>query len=371
MALRIFLASDFHLGMKFAGYPDGARERLVEARFQSLERAVREAGERGADLFVVAGDLFDRVSMARRDVERAAKILAGFTGRLAAVLPGNHDFLSPDGEMWRSFRDACGGSVLVLDEPRPYPLGHADIDACLYPGPCTSKHSKQNAVGWVKSAPRPSGPGLAIGVAHGSLEGISPDFEGDYYPMTSAELRDAGMQLWLIGHTHVRFPRTPGTHDLLFIPGTPEPDGFDCAHEGGAWLLEIGPAGEASARPVRTGALRFIDTEIAIGSTADLEAFERTFSTAEAGSLLVRARLSGRLPRELIAEIGQVRQRLTERLLHLDLRDDAVREEITAEGIDAEFVEGSFPHALLRRLLDEGDLEALQIAHGLLEEARR
>jgi exonuclease SbcD len=371
MAMKILLCSDFHLGMKFAGYPEGVRERLVEARFQSLERAVHEAGERGADLLVVAGDLFDRVSMARRDVERAARTLAGFTGRLAAVLPGNHDIVSPDSELWRSFRDASGGSVLVLDEPRPYPLAHADIDACLYPGPCTLFHSKQNAVGWVKTAPRPPGSGLAIGVAHGSLEGISPDFEGDYYPMTRTELRDAGMQLWMIGHTHLRFPQAPGAHDRLFIPGTPEPDGFDCAHEGGAWLLEIGPAVEVSTQPVRTGALRFVDTEIAIRSKADLEAFERRFSTEEAGSLLVRARLSGRLPRELIAEIGQAGRRLTERLLHLDMRADAVREEITAEAIDAEFVEGSFPHALLRRLLAEGDLEALQIAHGLLEEARR
>ena len=95
----------------------------------------------------------------------------------------------------------------------------------------------------------------------------------------------------------------PGPRDAgpLFFPGHSQPDGFDCAHEGRAWLLGIGPAGEASAEPARTGALRFIDTEMAIGSAADLEAFERTFSTAEAGSLLVRARLSGRAPRELIA----------------------------------------------------------------------
>jgi hypothetical protein len=59
------------------------------------------------------------------------------------------------------------------------------------------------------------------------------------------------------------------------------------------------------------------------------------------------------------------------RLLHLDLRTDGLREEITAEAIDREFVEGSFPHALLRRLADAGDLEALEMARGLIEEARR
>jgi DNA repair protein SbcD/Mre11 len=370
VATKIFLCSDFHLGMTFAGYPDAVRERLVEARFQSLERVVREAGERAADLLVVAGDLFDRVLIARRDVERAARTLAGFPGRLAAVLPGNHDFLSTDGEPWRSFRDAAAGSVLVLDEPRPYPLAQYDIAACLYPGPCTSKHSKRDAVGWVTSAARVPGSGTAIGVAHGSLEGISPDFEGDYYPMSRAALGRAGMHLWLLGHTHLRYPQAPGRTDRIFIPGTPEPDGFDCAHEGGAWLLTVGEDG-AAAEPVRTGALRFLEVQAAVRSPADLEALEKKLSGTGSGSLLVRARLSGRVSRGLLEEVERARQRLSGRLLHLDLRTEGLREEITAEAIDAEYAEGSFPHRLLTRLREAGDLEALEAAHGLLGEARR
>ncbi len=303
VATKIFLCSDFHLGMKFAGYPDAARERLVEARFQALERAVREAGERAADLFVVAGDLFDRVSVARRDVERAARTLAGFPGRLVAVLPGNHDFLSTDGEPWRTFRDASGHSVLLLEEPRPYPLAQYDIAACLYPGPCTSKLSKKNAIGWVRAAVRPPGCGTAIGVAHGSVEGISPDLQGEYFPMTRAELREAGMEAWLLGHTHLRFPQAPGSGERLFIPGTPEPDGFDCAHEGGAWLLTVGEDGSVSADPVRTGALRFLEVHADVRSPADLEALERKLSVPDAGSLLVRARLSGRVTRGLLEEV--------------------------------------------------------------------
>jgi len=369
--MKIFLCSDFHLGMTFAGYPDGVREKLVEARFQSLERAVREAGERRSDLLVVAGDLFDRISASRRDVERAARCLAGFSGRLAAVLPGNHDFLAPDDRVWRAFRDASGGSVLVLDEPRPFPVSDYDLDACLYPGPCTAKHSARNAIGWVKDAPRPPGLSRSIGVAHGSLEGVSPDFAGDYHPMTRAELRDAGVDLWLLGHTHARYPETPGGGDRIFFPGTPEPDGFDCPHEGSAWALELGDDGGVSAQPVRTGAFRFVDTAAEVRTPVDLEAFERRFAGPEAKAVLLRARLSGRAPRDLFAEIEQARGRLAARLLHLDLRTDGLREEITAAAIDSEFVEGSFPHSLLRSLLEAGDLESLEIAHGLLGEARR
>jgi len=308
--------------------------------------------------------------VARGDVQRAAEMLRGFTGRLAAVLPGNHDFLSSGDDLWRIFRDASGGSVLVLEQPRPYPLAHYDLDACLYPGPCTSKHSKRNAIGWVRDAPREPAARYRIGVAHGSLEGVSPDFAGDYYPMTRAELGEAGLDLWLLGHTHARFPDVPAG-ERIFFPGTPEPDGFDCTHEGGAWLLDLGEDGGISAQPVRTGAFRFVDLDLGIRTTADLESLEKRFSGPEAKAVLARVRLSGRAPRELLDEVEQARRRMAGRLLNLDLRTDGLREEITVEAIDREFAEGSFPHALLRRLADAGDFESLEMAHGLIEEARR
>ena len=64
--MKIFLTSDVHLGMKFAGYP-GVQERLVQARFDALKRCVDIANEKACELFVVGGDLFDRVFIRRRD----------------------------------------------------------------------------------------------------------------------------------------------------------------------------------------------------------------------------------------------------------------------------------------------------------------
>ena len=95
MALSVFLTSDLHLGMKFAGYPEAPQAALVEARFACLSRMVEEAGRRRCDLLVVAGDLFDRISVTRHDIQRAAETLRSFPGKLVAVLPGNHDYLGP------------------------------------------------------------------------------------------------------------------------------------------------------------------------------------------------------------------------------------------------------------------------------------
>ncbi|HET6452378.1 MAG TPA: metallophosphoesterase [Spirochaetia bacterium] len=371
MPLRVLLTSDLHLGMKFAGYPEDVRAALVEARFTCLDRVVAGANAAESDLLVIAGDLFESVGAAQRDILRAAKSLGAFRGKLVAVLPGNHDYLSGEDKLWTKFRDHAGDGVLLLDAARPWPLTGYDLDACLYPGPCTDKHSPANAIGWVRAAEKDRGIRHHIGVAHGSLEGLSLDREGLYYPMKLAELAETGVKTWLIGHTHLPFPTEPGPRDLAFIAGTPEPDGFDCTHGGSAWSLDLADDGAISAAPVPTGELRFRDEARTVHSAADLDRLERELTAGAPKRTLLRLRLSGRAPRPVLDDIEGVRARLRAALLHLDFRTDQLREEITADAIDREYPAGSFPHSLLSALAAEDDQEALQIAHDFLQELGR
>jgi DNA repair protein SbcD/Mre11 len=367
--MRILLTSDLHLGMKFAGYPT-IQSTLSEARFACLERIVAIANSEACEAVVIAGDLFERVGVARRDIQRVGAILEGFAGRLVAVLPGNHDYVAPGDGLWPTFKESCSDAVLVLDRARPYPLSHYDIDACLYPGPCTSKHAEANAIGWVRAETKDHAVRHHIGIAHGSLAGFSPDMDGRYYPMTPEELRDAGVDAWLLGHTHVAFPASPSPTDRIFCAGTPEPDGLDCTGEGGAWILDFDQTPAIRARMVRTGAYRFRDDAERITGSGDLERIEQAYLNDDARRTVLRLRLSGRVDRETLAGIGSFATRLAPRVLHLDLRSDEVREQLTAEGIDAEYPTGSFPHTLLSRLAAAEDLEALEIAHDLLRETR-
>jgi DNA repair exonuclease SbcCD nuclease subunit len=383
MSLRVFLTSDLHLGMKFAQYPTAHAE-LEEERFLCLERMVAEAGARSCDLLVVAGDLFHRVSVSKRDLERAALALRAFPGKCVAVLPGNHDYFSSDDELWPRFREKCGDSFLFLNEQRPYPLRGYDIDACLYPGPCLSIHSATSAVGWVRAAAKDGAVRHHIGVAHGSLEGVSPDFNENYFPMKVADLLAGGLDAWLLGHTHVRYPERPSRQDRIYYPGTPAPDGFDCAHEGSAWLLELDSDREVSAQPLTTGRIRFAVREVQVKGSEDLEALEKEYGGAESAGYvdaesagyvgaearrtLLRLRLTGRVTREILSRIGPLGARMAERLMHLELRSEDLREEITREAIDREYPVGSFPHSLLTQLAEAGEQEALRIAHELLQE---
>ena len=74
MSLKMFLTSDVHLGMKFSTHQKVQGE-LAEARFLTLSNLVQKANEEHCDLFVVAGDLFERENAAKRDILRAVRTL--------------------------------------------------------------------------------------------------------------------------------------------------------------------------------------------------------------------------------------------------------------------------------------------------------
>lgn len=368
--MRIFLTSDVHLGMKFAGYPS-VQEKLIEARFEALKRCVDIANDQECNLFVVGGDLFDRVSVAKGDIQRAADILGDFQGRLVAVLPGNHDFVTqrPDG-LWAIFKGFADNHVLVLESKKTYPLKPYDLDANLYAAPCESKHSPENCIGWIRASEKDENVRFHIGIAHGSLEGLSPDFDKNYYPMTESELLSCGLDLWLMGHTHIPYPAEPGPKSKVFYPGTPEPDGFDCEHEGKGLVIEIDEDKQISASFISTGACRFCHEEVEISSWSDAEDIMARYSVSEHRKTLLKLKMKGRLSEEEYKKLSLVFKNLEKNLSFVDIDSTDVTIKITPEVIDREFTENSFPHRLLKQLAENQDFEALQTAYELIRETQ-
>lgn len=373
MPVHLLHTADLHLGMKFTGrYPPEVRDRLIKARLETLHNLVKAANNAGAAVLVIAGDLFHDQNLPRRDIRAAAEALGHFAGRLVLVLPGNHDFLQ-EGEcpLWDRFLEAADDKVLLLKEAQPYSLRQWDLPLVIYPGPCTAKHSPTNAIGWIEPGPREPDC-WHIGVAHGSLEGVSPDFEGQYYPMSQAELARTGLDLWLLGHTHVRLPETDqGRESRVFVAGTPEPDGFDCRHAGGAWLIELNEDRSLTYRSLGTGRHRFSVYNVELNTEDDLEALRARFRRLNPERDLVRLALQGRLPGELFAQRGRWLEELKQQVLYLEADLSCLFRRITIEDVDREFTAGSFPHRLLTRLVEAGkDPRVLQVAYDLIQEVR-
>ena len=369
--LRIFLISDIHLGLKFSGFPEIQKE-LADARFETLQRCVERANEEKCHIFAVGGDMFDKVTVAKRDVTRAAHILSKFEGNAVAVMPGNHDYISlGQDDLWHSFMKEAGDNILLLQQQKIYPLDHYDLDVNIYPAPCDSKHSSENNIGWVEKEEKDKDVKFHVGMAHGSLEGLSPDFNKDYFPMTETELMHCGLDIWLLGHTHIPFPEKPDIRDEVFYPATPEPDGFDCHHEGKALILDIDDKKKITANFISTGQYRFLHDDVRIKSWRDVEKMQKRYSVNEHKKTLLKLKLSGRLPEEDYRKLPDVRDALQKHLAYLQYDDTKLTVEITVDVIDKEFPQDSFSHRLLSSFIKVDDMEALQSAYDLIKGARK
>lgn len=370
MAIKVFHTGDLHLGMlyKSRGYAEGVREELVRARFETLARMIQKANEQECQLFVVAGDLFERLNVRKEQVREAARMLSGFHG-LCVVLPGNHDYYTPDSPLWGSFLKEAGDNILLLSEPRPYSLKDYNLEAVLYPAPCQAKHSAVGVIDWIKDPGEKPEARWHLGLAHGSVRGYSPDFDDNYYPMEEEALRAAGLHFWFLGHTHVSIPAgdrfTDGT--AFAYCGTPEPDGFDCGHRGAAWIIRLdrdGVEGEA----VTTGRYRFLDMEETVHDAGDLERLVRELSVDGTHTLL-RLKLRGILPRDDFENRHRWRGELEKGLFYLKWDDAALQMEITRDTIGDLYPRGSFPYRLLENLAERGEQQALQLAYTLMKGA--
>src|SRR5262245_2501427 len=101
MALARFLqVSDLHLGAPFRWLPAGRREARRRDQRTVLERAVRQAIERGVDAILFPGDLFDQEGT---DAATLAFALGAFDVPgcpPVLIAPGNHDPFSEQSLCW-------------------------------------------------------------------------------------------------------------------------------------------------------------------------------------------------------------------------------------------------------------------------------
>lgn len=375
MSIRILHTADNHLCKKFngRGYSDEVREALVEERFLCLERTVKLANDKKADFLVIAGDLFDVTSVAQRDIKRTAEILSHFEGTNTLVLPGNHDYFeSGANKLWSDFKKYISDNIIVLDTCEPLKIEVGDETVNFYPGPCNSKTSKTNVIGWVKAVDKNASE-YHIGIAHGSVKGYSPDMKNEYFVMTEEELRASGADFWLLGHIHVRYPAVPqSTNPTFFYSSTPTPDGFDHKHEGFVWLLEIDENKNIQMESLRTGEYRFYTLEEAVNSIQDIYALREKLLGTEGEKALVKLKLNGRISEEDKTELQKAVEDIRAQLAYIEVEDDDVKLHITRDYIDKSFTPNSLPHRLLSHLsVDEDDNMALQLANELIERIKQ
>lgn len=379
--IKIFVTGDNHFGKKYDRYPE-IRDRLVDNRFVCFEKMVEKAEQEGCDIFAVTGDLFDNCSSIRKsDVERVVRILAGFAGRVL-VLPGNHDYYTGEEKVWKDFDDAlrtCDNNIIRLDRFEPYPIEIAEETVVIYPAFCRSKHSRENNLGWIKEMSVLKSGQINVGMAHGAIEGVTPDMQKEYFLMTEPELQAIPMDVWLVGHTHIPYPGGLSEDEeiggyRIFNAGTHAQTDLHNNTRGYGFIISVdkqGDKAQVSAKKYQSGTIFFYDIAVRVSSAEgdSLEALlQEKLDPLEAESV-VRLTVAGSVFSEEYSRRRELYKKYCDRFLSWELQDDELHEEITLDRVREEFAESSFAAKLMEAL--QGDQTEQQMAYELLQECSR
>lgn len=367
--IRIFVTGDNHIGLKYASHEQAAV--LVSARIAAFEGMVAAANAEGCGLFVITGDLFENTyGIAKRDIQALLGILSQFEGTVA-VLPGNHDHYDGDVKVWQYFRDVMTtcDNVMLLTDYRPYPLDIGGEEVVLYPALCTSLHSApgENNLGWIKQQAIVPDHVYRIGIAHGAVDGETIDNEGQYFLMQRAELESIPVDAWLIGHTHVPFPRNlTGDYapcERILNAGTHVQTDVACNTEGQCFVVELGDDKTVRAKKFISGNLRFYRRSVTLAA-GEMDRLLDEALTDIGDNSVVELMLSGAVTaEEYDARDAVIGQKLA-RFVEGSYNDYALSQLISRELIETEFPETSFSAGLLTALLDNP--KEAQLAYELL-----
>lgn len=356
--LKIFVTGDNHIGLKYASHEQATI--IAESRITAFEGMIEAANKEKCDLFVITGDLFENTySISKREIKTLLDYLSCFNG-IVVVLPGNHDYYDKDVKVWRYFKDAIASydNIMLLTEYHPYKLTANDEDVFLYPALCTSLHSApgQNNLDWIKKANIENDRAYHIGIAHGAVEGETIDNEGQYFLMKRPELESISVDAWLIGHTHVPFPRNLTenftTGNKIFNAGTHVQTDVSCNTEGLCFVVEIDDNKTVKAKKIVSGTLRFYRKNITVtgGEMANIINHE----LADIGNnSIVDIILTGAVSAEEYENKNKIIDNALSRFVEGTYNDYALSKLISKELIESEFPETSFSAGLLTALLDE------------------
>lgn len=368
--LRIFVTGDNHIGMKYASHEQAAI--LASSRITAFEGMVKTANHENCALFAITGDLFENTySVSKRDIKALLDALSCFQGTVV-VLPGNHDYYDKDVKVWQYFKDVMASydNIMLLTDYRPYEIDVNGEDVILYPALCTSLHSApgQNNLGWIKETTIDNDSAYHIGIAHGAVEGETIDNEGQYFLMKRSELESIPMDAWLIGHTHVPFPRNLSENytasERVFNAGTHVQTDVSCNTEGLCFIVDIADNKSIRAKKVVSGNLRFYRKHIEV-SAGEMENTIANELKDISDNSVVDIILKGAVTIEEYEARHKIIEASLARFIEGTYNDYSLNKLISKALIESEFPETSFSAGLLNSLLEEP--KEAQLAYELLK----
>lgn len=326
--LRVVHTADVHLGARHDDLGDRAtaqRDRQFAAFVATVDLAISAK----ADLFLIAGDLFDSNVQPRRSVERVAAQL----GRLrearirAVIIPGTHDCYERS-SIYRAFdlKSMAGSTpdddfVTVLT-PEVSSVHLAACDAIVYGPVYATKRAPHSPMNDIDVEGDARGATWRIGMIHGSIA-IPGRTDHDDVVITTDEIARSGLDYLALGHWHSAQQARAGNVAYAY-PGAPEAVALDQDRAGNVLAVEFEMT--ATGRSVtiaehKVGRTTFRKDEVDAATVASQPAFIDAMARLGDADLVLDVRLVGVRPDDLDFDVDEVETALAPDFLKVRVRD--------------------------------------------------
>jgi DNA repair exonuclease SbcCD nuclease subunit len=366
--LRIIHTADVHLGARHDDLGEQAsaqRERQFAAFTATVDLALAEK----ADIFLIAGDLFDSNVQPRRSVERVAAQLQRLAGSKirTVIVPGTHDSYDR-ASIYRAYDlKALAGStpaddlVTVLTPERP----SVHLKACdavvhgpVFPTKRAPYSPLRDLVGAVGDGPAT----WRIGMVHGSVL-IPGKTDRDDVVFTTEEIGATGFDYLALGHWHsVQQSRAGGV--TYAYAGAPEAVALDQDRAGKVLLVELEELDGRRAITVQerqVGTTKFERLDIDAASIDSQPALIATLGRKADPDLVIDARVVGVRPDELDLHLDEIEAALAASFLKVRVRDVSLPALTEGALPPADTIAGAFIRELEARI---AELEAAASTDG-------
>ncbi len=284
--------ADLHLDSPFTGLTvrdERVGQALRSATFDAFDALVQLCIDRNVRFLVVAGDVYDSADRSIRAQLRFRDGLARLAehGIASFVVHGNHDAL-----------DGWSSSMTWPDDVHVFGKAVETVvrDEVAVTG--ISYRKRNEARNLAKQFRAERAERFQIGLLHancGSDTGHEP-----YAPCTLADLADAGMDYWALGHVHERTTLAENPH--IVYPGNTQGRSFREQDARGCVLVTVqdGQVEDTEFCPLDT--VRWLTTDVSIEGLASIDALDQALLEAVEGlrqqadtrGTACRLRLTGR-----------------------------------------------------------------------------
>ncbi len=322
--VRFVHTGDMHLDSPFRGLPRGVAQLRKEEQKKTFLRLIEEVKTFGADMLLIAGDMFDGSFVSEETVAFLKDAFARIPGTAVFIAPGNHDYLDKSspyltqnfGENVHIFRDTF--EALTVGDCTVYGYG--------FP----ARFIKESVL---SDAPLHQGEGPGILLIHGDVAG-----ESDYNPIAPGAMERTGVSYAALGHVHTFSGFLKAGNTTYAYPGIPEGRHFDEPGQGGYIRGEITSRGvKAEFVPI---SLRQNNTlSVDITGLSGMEAIREKIVKDLSPVHLYKIVLQGETDGTFYIDTGLLEKMLAESCLYCKIKDTTC---VRAEGTEESLLEKLF-----------------------------